>query len=242
MFFEDEEFSDKNYETEQVDDLNVDNEDWTINNGKLEEYKKLDEEEVRVPEGVTEISPYAISFNGSVRSIFIPKSVQRLESDAIVECDKLTRISIENENIELIESAISDNISLEEVYIGGKKIDCLIAKIEHKDELCFEKYLGDDSELDILDGIKRISAKAFADCKSLERVYIPESVTDISFMAFANCVNIRELKVPQYIEFMGGNIFSGWTENQTIYVPKTFKGLKFLQPWRRGCKAKIIYY
>ena len=242
MFFEDEEFSDKKNEPLNVTVLNIDNDDWTINNGILEEYKNFDSEEVRVPDGVTVIQPYVFAFNESLKSIYIPKSVQRLESDAIVENLELIKIYIENENIEIIEGAIAENVSLEDVYIGGKKVDYIIAKKEDNDEPCFEKYFGDHSEFVIEDGVTMISAKAFEDCKSLERVYLPDSLKDISFRAFAGCVNIREFKVPQNIEFMGGQMFSGWTEEQTIYVPKSFKGIKFFQNWRRGCKAQIIYY
>lgn len=241
MFFEDEEFADKNQSIE-VTNLNIENDYWEIESGELKEYHDYDAEEVRVPEGVRKITSYVFAFNSSLKTIYIPKSVQILDSDAIVECENLAQIYIENENIEIIEGAISDNPLLKDVYIGGKKVNCIIAKKEDKDEPCFEKYFGDHSEFVIEDGVTMISAKAFEDCKSLERVYLPDSLKDISFRAFAGCVNIREFKVPQNIEFMGGQMFSGWTEEQTIYVPKSFKGIKFFQNWRRGCKAQIIYY
>ena len=242
MFFEDEEFSDKNNESTNVSKLNLENDYWTIESGELKEYHDFDAEEVRVPDGVTKITAYVFAFNSSLKTIYIPKSVQILENEAIVECDNLAQIYIENEDIEIIEGAISDNPLLKEIYIGGKKVDSLIAMREDEDAHCFEKYFGEESEFVVADNITMINAKAFEDCKSLERVYIPDCVKDISFRAFANCVNIRELKVPQYIEFMGGQLFYGWTEYQTIYVPKTFKGIKFFQNWRKGCKAQIIYY
>ena len=242
MFFEDDEFSDKKIENQESSLLTVDNDDWTINNGDLEEYKNYDEEVVRVPEGVTDISPYAISFNSRITTIYIPKSVNYISMEAIVECENLTSVHIENEDVVFMEGALSDNISLQDVYIGGKKAKCIISKTEDKEEPCFDKYLGDDSEFIVPDGIKMINVRAFENCKSLESVYIPDSVTDISNGAFTNCINIRELKVPPYIEYMGGRIFWGWTENQTVYVPKTFKGIKFFQNWRKGCKAKVIYY
>ncbi|MBD5100051.1 MAG: leucine-rich repeat protein [Clostridiales bacterium] len=242
MFFEDEEFAGKNNESMEVSKLNVENDYWLIESGELKEFHDYDAEEVRVPDGVTKITAYVFAFSNSLKTIYIPKSVQILESEAIVECENLTQIYIENENIEIIEGAISDNPALKEVYIGGKKFESIIARTEDKDEPCFEKYFGDDSEFAVADGVVMINARAFEDCKSLERVYLPDSVKDISFRAFAGCVNIREFKVPQNIEFMGGQMFSGWTEYQTIYVPKTFKGIKFFQPWRRGCKAQVIYY
>lgn len=241
MFFEDEEFSDKKNESLNVTVLNIDNDIWTIKNGILEEYKDFDSEEVRVPDGVTVIQPYVFAFNGSLKSIYIPKSVQRLESDAIVENLELIKIYIENENIEIIEGAIAENVSLEEVYIGGKKVDYIIAKSEDKGELSFEIYLGEDKEFVIPDGVKMINTNAFEFCE-FERLYVPDSVREISHGAFSYCNFIKEFKVPPYVEYMGVEVFKGWTEEQTIYVPQTFKKMKFLQRWRNKCKAQIIYY
>ena len=46
------------------------------------------------------------------------------------------------------------------------------------------KYIGTDSDVTIPNGIKYIGFGAFANCKSLTSISIPESVTMIGFYAF----------------------------------------------------------
>ncbi|MDE7337177.1 MAG: leucine-rich repeat domain-containing protein, partial [Clostridia bacterium] len=172
MFFEDEEFSDKNSEVA----LNIDNEEWLICDGVLEKYRNKKIEEVRVPNGVTSINTYAIMTDYSIKSIYLPKSVKRLESTGIVECDNLTKVVIENPDIEIMEWGLSFNESLKEVYIGGKRIDGIVATRYSDGAKCFERYLGEGEEIVVEEGVKQINNNAFENCMSLTKIILPDTV------------------------------------------------------------------
>ncbi|MDE7337052.1 MAG: leucine-rich repeat domain-containing protein [Clostridia bacterium] len=247
MFFEDEEFSDKNcgtneFSEDEVSDFNLDNDEWLVDEGALDSFRDYDAEEARVPEGVTEIESYAFLFMPELKTIYFPKTVKELWSDAIGGCDKLTKLVFENENVEFEKNAISCNSCLEEVYIGGEKKDVIYSKTEDN-KLSLEKYLGDDYEFSIKDGTKAISSYAFANRKSLCELNIPDTVEMIDNNAFENCTNIKELRLPNTgVCCLRPYAFFGWTENQTIYAPRFLKGIKFFQKWRKGCRANVIYY
>lgn len=269
MFFEDEEFTNKKPEGSLYIE-NIDNDDWYINDGVLEECRKSDAEEMEIPEGVTSINTYAIMDNYSVKSIHLPKTVKRLESTGIAECGNLTKVVIDNPDIEIMEWGLSYNEALKEVYIGGKKVDSIVAKRYSDGAKCFERYLGEGEEITVEEGVRQINNNAFENCKTLTKIILPDTVDTIcdnafnecenlreltlgdnvrkiGENAFNNCIRVNELRLPQSVEEIGKYAFYGWDTNQTIYVPSKFqsKGLfkkLFKEKWQAGCSANIVFY
>lgn len=269
MFFEDEEFTNKKPEGSLYIE-NIDNDDWYINDGVLEECRKSDAEEMEIPEGVTSINTYAIMDNYSVKSIHLPKTVKRLESTGIAECGNLTKVVIDNPDIEIMEWGLSYNEALKEVYIGGKKVDSIVAKRYSDGAKCFERYLGEREEITVEEGVRQINNNAFENCKTLTKIVLPDTVDTIcdnafnecenlreltlgdnvrkiGENAFNNCVRVNELRLPQSVEEIGKYAFYGWDTNQTIYVPSKFQSKGFLkkffkEKWQAGCSANIVFY
>lgn len=48
----------------------------------------------------------------------------------------------------------------------------------------------------IKDGTEIICDNAFKDCKSLQQIYIPNSVTSIGDWAFLDCSSLRQINIP----------------------------------------------
>ena len=190
MFFEDEEFTNKKPEGSLYIE-NIDNDDWYINDGVLEECRKSDAEEMEIPEGVTSINTYAIMDNYSVKSIHLPKTVKRLESTGIAECGNLTKVVIDNPDIEIMEWGLSYNEALKEVYIGGKKVDSIVAKRYSDGAKCFERYLGEGEEITVEEGVRQVNNNAFENCKTLTKIVLPDTVDTICDNAFNECENIH---------------------------------------------------
>ena len=95
----------------------------------------------------------------------------------------------------------------------------------------------------VMDGqIKSIGCLAFEKCTSLQKVVLPDSLGYILGSAFEDCTGIEELTIPQSVSFIAKEAFKGWTRKQTIHAPKRLRKFKFLQEWRKGCRAKIKYY
>jgi len=248
MFFEDEEFSDKKCNetdanaSEVISDLSVDNDEWLICKGVLEDYNKFDgAEDVRVPDGVKEVGFYAFFFKDNIKSIHFPDTVKEFATDAVCGCSNLRQVVIENDNAIINKCAFSCNDVLREVIIGGEKQEFILSR-SAKGDVCFEKYLGEESSFNVPENAREIADWAFFGCSALSEVVIPDTVREIGARAFEGCLNISELKIPAGVEDIDIKAFFGWTRNQVIHVPKHLKHIKILQKWRKGCRAQIMYY
>lgn len=249
--------------------LNIDNEDWWIEDGVLEGCRIEDDVEmVKLPDGIIEIGSYSFAFNG-IKSIYVPKSVRTICEGAFEGSWKLEKLYIENPNIILENGCLIGLESLKTVYIGKQKIEVIVTDGEYgiKDERgnCLEKYLGEDEVYKIDSDIKKIGEgafcnnstlkevvispsvveiddEAFSNCSALSKVDLPDTLEIIDRFVFRHCTNIKEIRIPKSVYSILDAAFVGWKSNQTIYVPTNFKKMKLLQKWRRGCKANIIYY
>lgn len=71
----------------------------------------------------------------------------------------------------------------------------------------------------VLPGVTKIGAMAFAECRALTDVTIPEGVRTFSSMAFFKCGNLRSLRLPDSTEEIGSDAFSYCAKLPEIYVP-----------------------
>ncbi|WP_194252855.1 leucine-rich repeat domain-containing protein [Segatella copri] len=67
-----------------------------------------------------------------------------------------------------------------------------------------------DSTYSIKEGTKIICDMAFADCKSLRSLVVPDGVTSIGKRAFSDCTSLSSLVLPESVGNIIGNPFSGW--------------------------------
>lgn len=64
-----------------------------------------------------------------------------------------------------------------------------------------------------------ICGEAFAECKKITSVTIPETVTYIGKKAFANCTALTRVTLPNSLEVLEKGAFSGCTALKTIILP-----------------------
>ena len=83
---------------------------------------------------------------------------------------------------------------------------------ESSADMVFE-YTGDDCSVpkDITsvrfsEGLQMIEAEAFYDCKSLESISLPSTVTEIGENVFYGCSNLREVTLNEGLKKIGGSI------------------------------------
>ena len=75
---------------------------------------------------------------------------------------------------------------------------------------------------DLIRGVRYIGRYAFADCKNLKVVHVPETVIRIEDFAFLNCTSIQELQLPYYMEYISPLAFtnSDPAERFHLVIPK----------------------
>jgi hypothetical protein len=102
------------------------------------------------------------------------------------------------------------------------------------------KYLGDDLDVVIPDGVKTIGSEAFSDCDFIKTFSLPNSVITIEDMAFSGCTGITVFTLPDTTESLGTFAFYNCENLKTMYFGDELKTLGegvFL-----GCKSleKVI--
>ncbi len=252
--------------TKNITTLNIDNDNFKVVDRVLIKCRDYQNQKIVIPNGVTELASYSVSCTRA-EVIYIPMSVDIIRKSAFVLTMNVTELYIENPDIYLEVGSLDYMMNLKEVYIGGQRVEAVVTQEVDKNWLCLEKYVGEYKSYVVDKDITVIGREAFSNCKNLESVEIPESVKyietrafsgctslkevkmtnslkDISLWAFEGCSAVRELTLPENImeQRLSGEAFKGWKRNQVIRAPKHLKKLKFMQRWRKGCKAKIIYY
>lgn len=59
------------------------------------------------------------------------------------------------------------------------------------------------------EGIKVIRSNAFCNCKNLETIELPDSLTEIVGGSFVGCSSIKQVTIPKNVKKIGSNAFSG---------------------------------
>ena len=68
-------------------------------------------------------------------------------------------------------------------------------------------------------GTKIICDRAFADCKSLRSIVIPDGITSIGYGAFSGCESLRSLVIPDSVSSIGDCAFEGCKSLCSLVIP-----------------------
>ena len=144
--------------------------------------------EIKLPEGLTSIGSSAFSGCRSLRTLRIPAAVQAIGKNVFKACASLDEIGVDAGNQKYQEA---DGMILTKA--GKNVVVCRKDK-----ETCR-----------IPEGVVKINADAFMDCRRLEEIVFPESMKDIGERAFMNCESLERVKLPRRVEALRGKAFLG---------------------------------
>lgn len=71
------------------------------------------------------------------------------------------------------------------------------------------------------DGLTKIPTHTFYNCIALENLVIPDTVTEIGDSAFSNCTSIKSIVIPDSVITIGQNAFFELTALEEIFIPGT---------------------
>lgn len=146
-------------------------------------YQNSELSEYTIDEGITEIGEFAFARSG-LTSVTIPEGVTKIGYGAFYHCDKLSEVILPDSVTEIDLYAfdqtpwVTDMKTATYPYlIAGDGI--LIA------------YAGNDSVINIPDGVKQIGPGVFKEHMGIIAVNIPDTVEIICEEAFMNCRNLK---------------------------------------------------
>ena len=97
-----------------------------------------------------------------------------------------------------------------------------------------KKYVGKETKVVIPTVIKSISNSAFANCETLECVFIPFGVESIGEFAFYDCDSLVRVEIPTSVKTIGVGAFSA-SPNLKIYVSPGTDMSAWKDNWNSGC-------
>ena len=80
------------------------------------------------------------------------------------------------------------------------------------------------AELVVPQGVEKIDRRAMADAP-VNRLELPDSVTEIGYEAFAGCDALQSVRLPKHLELVEPGIFSGCLSLEKIEMCDTIKAL-----------------
>ena len=93
-------------------------------------------------------------------------------------------------------------------------------------------YSGSEKSLVVpekIDGkiVKKIGYGAFAECKSIESLVIPETVTTIENYAFSQCSQMQTMIIPNSVVSIGQYAFAGCSSLENLKIPNEIKAISY---------------
>jgi len=73
--------------------------------------------------------------------------------------------------------------------------------------------------------VTAIRSGAFASCKSLTRVVLPQSLTDLPPWSFSGCTGLTHVHLPAGLTSLGSSAFIGCTALRTLIIPGSVRTL-----------------
>ncbi|MGN0995532.1 MAG: leucine-rich repeat protein, partial [Candidatus Ventricola sp.] len=172
--------------------------------------------QVSIPDGIQIIWDSAFRGCASLEQVILPDSVTTIDDNAFSRCSKLTQVTIPASVTEIGEDVFkgcASGLTLQvssgsyaEQWARDNGIACQAGSVAFTDQDSFLTKTLDDGTLSISgftgsDAVVRIPAEirgkavtkieaiAFADCTSIQRIVIPDSVTVINTYAFRGCTS-----------------------------------------------------
>ncbi len=214
----------------QIDGLPV----TEIGGSAFEECNSL--KSVTIPSSVTTIDYWAFGNCDSLTKIIIPEGVTIIDRSAFDSCENLTSVTLPNSLTKIGETAFAYCYSLSNIKIPNNVTSIGYEAFNRCGYYNNTKnwkngvlYIGDwlidadgdtiPSNYTIASGTRGIADNAFYQCKWLESVTIPDSVSNMGRSVFGDCINLTNVNVPKFITNIGEYVFYNCPFLTSVTIP-----------------------
>lgn len=177
----------------------------------------------------------------SLINIIISNKVKSIGDEAFMSCSSLIHIIIPNRVKNIGQRVFSGCTGLEEIKVGKGN------PVYHSDGNCLIETKSrtlvtgcKNSRIPADGSVKCIGREAFAGCRSLTSISIPNSVTCIEYGAFENCIGLASIIVPNSVMRVTVGVFHGCRDSLKIYC-HVKKPLNWPMGWDESLKERIIW-
>jgi hypothetical protein len=178
---------------------------------------------IELHEGITSIERAAFEGCVHLTKIFIPSSVEFIDSTAFLRTDSLESIEVDPKNpyyYSLGNCLIQTNT---QSLIKGCKSSEIPPQVTEIGDYAFTN--SSITQVIIPNGVTRIGMDAFRGCKELLSIEIPSNVKTIEQDAFYKCESLKEIILNEGLEQIGGGAFSNCKALESIVIPASVSNI-----------------
>lgn len=168
--------------------------------------------DVSIPSGVTRIANGAFASCVGLTNVTIPTSVTSISSYAFSGCDGLTNLEIPN-SVQYIGKGVFQ-------HCRGLADDDGFVIVRN---VLYDSY-GNQSEVEVPQGVVKIEDRVFASRWDLTKVMIPSSVSSIGSYLFDNSSNLTNVTFEGNAPTVNNYSFVGVGSSCTVYVKRESSG------------------
>ena len=179
-----------------------------------------------IPDSVTNIGSSAFSGCSGLTSIIIPESVTSIGSGAFTGCSKLASLTVpfvgatmngtENTHFGYIFGASSYSDNDDYVPISLQKVIITGGTIIGSSAFAVCRGL---VSITIPESVASIGNSAFSGCSRLASVTIPNGVTSIEYYAFYGCSGLMSITIPESVTSIEKSAFYGCSRLTSVIIP-----------------------
>lgn len=177
--------------------------------------------------------PYALFVKSNIETVILPNSLVEIGDSSFFKCKKLTNINIPTNLKKIGIQAFEFCDSLKEINLSNSKIESVgencfsdtpINKIifpttlKRIDAGAFQRT--NITEIDLSnDNIKLNGRSIFYECKYLQKVKLPKTLTNIPEYTFCKCTLLNDIMIPNTVLSIGVGAFDDCTSIKDINIP-----------------------
>lgn len=204
------------------------------------------EKDINIPEGIKTIGDYAFYQAENVENISLPVSLNTIKGRIITNSAKIKNINIEK-NVNSIEPLFKSlnfngNVNISKENIKYEVIDnILYEKVDGKKKILKRvlKYLNNGDTFVINSDVTEIGNYAFYGQYYLKEISIPEGITTIG-NSFGNCRDLQKVEIPSTVTSIDSYCFSDATNNLSQIIIKNKENSIPGAPWGAVKGMKVV--
>ncbi len=176
-----------------------------------------------LPYWLKTIDVFAFGCCTSLTSIDISKNIENIGFCAFGDCNSLRMINIDPENEKYLSwDGILYNLDKSTLLLYPAGRDMVnVRLIKSVTAVGENAFSGTGIRSIDLRNVRRIEFGAFAGCKEIENLTLPDGLKYIGERAFAGCKKIENLTLPDRVKYIGERVFAGCKNLTWVDMPDT---------------------
>lgn len=161
------------------------------------------------------------AFHGCLfESIFIPKNVSQIRTNAFPGSAKSIQVDVENQFYDSRNNCNAIIKTSTNALIKGGDNTIIPSSVTSIYPFAFADCSFE--EINIPNGVKSIDAYAFFQCYSLKKVHLPMTIEEFGPCIFFSCWDLTEIELPEGITNISDHVFYG-SSLLSVKIPSTVK-------------------